>query len=150
MEKCNCNDDTIKLLKECDAGSKMAVTSIDEVLDDVNDERLKRILIESKDHHSKLGNDIHSHLNKNCADGKEPNLMAKSMSWMKTNMKLGIGTEDTDKTIADLMTDGCNMGVKSLNKYLNQYKCADETSQKLCMRLIKIEEKLCEELEDYL
>jgi len=65
-------------------------------------------------------------------------------------MKLGIGTEDNDKIIADLMTDGCNMGIKSLNKYLNQYKNADEESQKLCMRLIKIEEKLCEELEDYL
>lgn len=150
MERCNCNEDTIKLLKECDAGSKMAVTSIDEVLDDIHDEKLKKILIESKDHHTKLGNEIHAQLNKNCADGKEPNLMAKGMSWMKTNMKLGMGTKDNEKIVADLMTDGCNMGVKSLNKYLNQYKNADETSQKLCMRLIKIEEKLCEELEDYL
>ena len=150
MEKCNCNEDTIKLLKECDAGSKMAVTSIDEVLDDIHDEKLKKILIESKDHHTKLGNEIHAQLNKNCADGKEPNLMAKGMSWMKTNMKLGMGTKDNEKIVADLMTDGCNMGVKSLNKYLNQYKNADETSQKLCMMLIKIEEKLCEELEEYL
>ena len=47
MEKCNCNDDTINLLKECDAGSKMAVTSIDDVLDDVNDEKLEKILIET-------------------------------------------------------------------------------------------------------
>ena len=144
------NSDTIKLLKECDAGSKMAVTSIDDVLDDVQDPKLKRLLIESKDHHSKLGNELHEHLNKNCADGKEPNVMARSMSWMKTNVKMGMGTEDNDKIIADLMTDGCNMGVKSLNKYLNQYKNADEVSQKLCMRLIKIEEKLCEELEEYL
>ena len=150
MGKCCDNSDTIKLLKECDAGSKMAVTSIDDVLDDVQDPKLKRLLIESKDHHSKLGNDIHEQLNKNCADGKEPNAMARSMSWMKTNVKLGIGTEDSDKIIADLMTDGCNMGVKSLNKYLNQYENADEESQKLCMRLIKIEEKLCEELEEYL
>ena len=150
MEKCCDNSDTIKLLKECDAGSKMAVTSINDVLDDVQDEKLKKLLIESKEHHEKLGNELHSQLNKNCADGKEPNMMARSMSWMKTNVKLGMGTEDNDKIIADLMTDGCNMGVKSLNKYLNQYKNADEVSQKLCMRLIKIEEKLCEELEDYL
>ena len=150
MEKCNCNDDTIKLLKECDAGSKMAVTSIDDVLDNVQDGKMKKLLIESKDHHTKHGIEIHEQLNKNCADEKEPYLMARSMSWLKTNMKIGMGMEDTDKTIADLMTDGCNMGVKSLNKYLNQYKNADEASQKLCMRLIKIEEKLCEELEAYL
>lgn len=150
MGKCCDNSDTIKLLKECDAGSKMAVTSINDVLDDIQDPGLKKLLIESKNHHSKLGNELHEHLNKNCAEGKEPNAMARSMSWMKTNVKLGIGTEDSDKIVADLMTDGCNMGVKSLNKYLNQYKNADEESQKLCMRLIKIEEKLCEELEDYL
>jgi len=150
MGNCCDNSDTIKLLKECDAGSKMAVTSIDDVLDDVQDEKLKKTLIESKDHHTKLGNEIHEQLNKNCADEKEPNVMARSMSWLKTNMKLGMGTEDNDKIIADLMTDGCNMGVKSLNKYLNQYKNADEVSHKLCMRLIKIEEKLCEELEEYL
>lgn len=142
------NTDTIKLLKECDAGSKMAVTSIDEILENVEDEKLKKILMESKDHHEKLGNEIHAQLNKNCADGKEPNVMAKGMSWMKTNMKMGM--DNSDKTVADLITDGCNMGVKSLNKYLNQYQMADETSRKLCMRLISIEEKLCKELEDYL
>jgi len=142
------NTDTIKLLKECDAGSKMAVTSIDEILDDVKDEKMKKILMESKEHHEKLGNEIHLQLNKNCTDGKEPNLMAKGMSWMKTNVKLGM--DDSDATIADLMTDGCNMGVKSLNRYLNQYEMADEVSRKLCVRLIAIEEKLCKELEDYL
>ena len=130
MEKCNCNDDTIKLLKECDAGSKMAVTSIDDVLDDVQDEKMKKLLIESKEHHSKLGNEIHEHLNKNCADGKDPNMMARGMSWMKTNVKLGIGTEDNDKIIADLMTDGCNMGVKSLNKYGNVF--IDYVAEALC------------------
>ena len=150
MEKCNCNDDTIKLLKECDAGSKMAVTSIDDVLDDVNDEKLKKILIESKDHHTKLGNEIHEQLNRNCADEKEPNAMARGMSWLKTNVKLGMGMEDTDKTIADLMTDGCNMGVKSLNKYLNQYKNADETSKGICGKLVSIEEQLCKDLRKYL
>ena len=36
------------------------------------------------------------------------------MSWMKTNMKLAMDTSDA--AIADLMTDGCNMGVKSLHK----------------------------------
>ena len=59
---------------------------------------------------------------------------------MKTNMKLGM--EDSDATIAELMTDGCNMGVKSLNRYLNQYKAADEVSKDITRRLINLEEKL--------
>ena len=35
------NKDTIHLLKECDAGSKMAVTSLDEVMEHTQDEKLK-------------------------------------------------------------------------------------------------------------
>ena len=66
--------------------------------------------------------------------------MAKGMSWIKTNVKLVM--DESDETIADLMTDGCNMGVKSLNKYLNQYKAADEISKDITKRLINLEEKL--------
>ena len=70
------------------------------------------------------------------------------MSWLKTTMKLGM--DESDATIASLMTDGCNMGVKSLSKYLNQYAAADETSKDICKRLIKIEDSLAVDLRDYL
>ena len=46
--------DTVKLLKECDAGTKMAVSSIDDVLDKVTDDALKGLLQESKNHHKEL------------------------------------------------------------------------------------------------
>ena len=42
-----------------------------------------------------------------------------------------MGIDESDKTVANLITDGCNMGIKSLNKYLNQYKMADEISKKV-------------------
>ena len=67
---------------------------------------------------------------------------------MKTNMKFAM--KDSDKTIADLMTDGCDMGVKSLNKYLNQYEAAEEFAKDICKRLIKLEEKLEKEIRNYL
>jgi len=140
--------DTIKLLKECDAGSKMAVTSIDEVLEKVIDSEMKQLLQESKEHHEELGNEIHSLLNTYGAEEKEPSTMAKGMSWMKTNMKLS--WDNSDATVAGLITDGCDMGVKSLNKYLNQYEMADEKAKSLCNKLIAIEEELCKELRAYL
>ena len=141
--------DTIYLLQECDAGTKMAVTSIDEVLDKLHDEQLTDLLNESKRHHEKLGNDLHELLRENHVDDKDPNLMAKSMSWVKTNLKVGM-SGDTDKTAAGLMTDGCDMGIKSLHKYLNQYKDADHTAKAICMRLIHIEEKLRDDLQKFL
>lgn len=141
-------NDTIRLLKECDSGTKMAVTSIDEVLDRVHDSSMKDLLSESKNHHAKLGNEIHSLLIEHDSEEKDPSPMAKSMSWLKTNMKVGMN--ESDSTIADVLTDGCNMGVKSLNKYLNQYQAADKTSKDICKRLVSIEEELCKDLKDYL
>ena len=81
-------------------------------------------------------------------DGKEPSPMAKGMSWIKTNVKLVMN--ESDQTIADLMTDGCNLGVKSLNKYLNQYKAANEKSKDITKRLIKLEEKLVIDIRGFL
>ena len=143
------NQDTISLLKECDTGTKIAVTSIDEVLGKVQDTDMKSVLTESKKHHEKLGNEIHSLLIEHNSEEKEPSPMAKSMSWFKTNMKGGMN-ENSDAAVADVITDGCNMGVKSLHKYLNQYQSADKTSKDICKRLVSIEEELCKDLKDYL
>ena len=142
------NDDTIHLLKECDAGTKMAVTSIDEVLEYVKSERLKNYLRECKIEHEKLETEIETGLDRFGDDGKDPNPIAKGMSWIKTNVKLMV--EESDRTVADLMTDGCDMGVKSLSKYLNQYKAADENSKDIAKRLIALEEKLGKEIRGFL
>ena len=140
--------DTIKLLRECDAGIKMGVSSIDEVLDYVHDETFRKQLTECKKEHEKLKEKIEVLLDKYHDDGKDPNPMAKSMSWMKTNMKLVM--DESDGAIADLTTDGCNMGVKSLNKYLNQYKAADEKTKDITKRLINLEEKLAVDIRCFL
>ena len=142
------NSDTVKLLQECDAGTKMAVTAIDEVLESVRDSDMKQLLRESRQHHEKLGDEIHSLLISHGTEEKDPSLVAKGMSWMKTNVKMGM--DDSDATAAGLITDGCNMGVKSLNKYLNEYKMADHKSKDIGTKLISMEEKLCKDLTTYL
>ncbi len=142
------NTDTINLLRECNAGVKMGVASIDEVLDNVKSEELKQILISSKERHEDLGNDTHKLLNEYDESGKEPNPMAKGMSWVKTNVMIAMN--DSDHTIADLMTDGCNMGVKSLNRYLNKYSAADVSAKNIAEKLIKIEENLTSDIKCYL
>ena len=140
--------DTIKLLRECDAGIKMGVSSIEDVLDHVHEEELRRHLTRCRDEHSALGEEIQTMLARYHDDGKDPNPIAKGMSWIKTNVKLGM--DDSDKVVADLLTDGCNMGVKSLRKYLNQYQAADEDSKDITKRLIQLEEKLTVQLRKYL
>ena len=140
--------DTIKLLRECDAGVKMGIASIDDVLDHVKSEDFRKKLNKCREEHEELQIKILQELEKYQDDGKNPNPIAKGMSWMKTNLKLSM--EDSDATIAELMTDGCNMGVKSLNRYLNQYKAAEEVSKDMAKRLINLEEKLAVDIRQYL
>ena len=140
--------DTIKLLREGDAGIKMGVSSIEEMLSYVSSPELKKILTDSREEHGRIDRDLQKLLDKYHDDGKNPNPIAKGMSWMKTNIKLVM--DESDSTIADLITDGCNMGVKSLSRYLNEYAAADEISKDICKKLIKIEEQLSVGMRDYL
>ncbi len=140
--------DTVRLLRECDAGVKMGVAAIDEVLPRVESERLKERLEDCKKGHEDLDRRLQRLLDECHDDGKDPNPMAKGMSWMKTNMKMAM--DDSDATIADLMTDGCNMGVKSLRKYLNQYEAASEDAKNITKELIDLEEGLTVDIRGYL
>ena len=140
--------DTVKLLRECDAGIKMGVASIDDVLEHVQAKNFRDRLSVCRSEHKKLEDEVQSLLRQYHDDGKEPNPIAKGMSWMKTNMKLAMDTSDA--AIADLMTDGCNMGVKSLNRYLNEYTAADEVSKDIAKRLINLEEQLAIDIREFL
>lgn len=141
-------EDTIKLLRECDAGIKMGVGSIEEVLPYVKNNNLKRMLEECKRRHERLRSELEEALNRFHDEGKDPGVMAKTMSWMKTSMRLSM--DASDETIASLMTDGCNMGVKSLSRYLNQYEAADEAAKDIAKRLIRLEQQLASGIRDYL
>ncbi len=141
-------EDTIKLLRECDAGVKMGVASIKEVQGFVRNEQFRDRLDACRTAHESLGNEVQALLEQKHDEGKEPNPVAKGMSWIKTNVKLSFN--ESDHTIADLMTDGCNMGVKSLNRYLNEYEHADERSKDIARRLSSLEEQLTEDIRPYL
>ena len=140
--------DTIRLLRECDAGIKMGISAIDEVMDCVSADNLKKSLNDCRNEHEKLKKEIRALLDKYQDEGKEPNPIAKGMSWMKTGVRMAV--DQSDSAIADLMTDGCNMGVKSLSRYLNQYKAADEVSKDITKRLIKLEEELAVNMRGFL
>ncbi len=140
--------DTIKLLRECDSGVRMGIDSIEDVIDNISDEKFKEILNENKEKHKKIEDKIRISLLKYHDEGKSPSPLVKGMSWIKTNTKLAV--DNSDKTVADLMTDGCNMGVKSLSRYLNQYEAADEDSKDIAKELIALEEELAVHIRRYL
>ena len=140
--------DTIKLLRECDAGIRMGTESIDEVVDYVHAPQMRDLLNTCRYEHTKLATELQTRLDRFHDKGKSPSPAAQKLSWLKTSMKLVM--DESDAAIADLMTDGCNMGVKSLNRYLNQYRAADEVSKDIAKRLIHLEAQLSTDLRGYL
>jgi len=140
--------DNENLLRECDAGVKMGIDSIEEGSGDIADEKLRRLLADSRKSHQNLKDSIESCLQRRGIEPKDPNMMAKGMSTIKTEFKMMM--DKSDATAADLITDGCNMGIKSLHRYLNQYKGADEEVKLLCKKVIETEDFLEKELRIYL
>ena len=139
---------TIELLKECDAGIKMGLSAIDELLEYAEDPGLRGAMERCKAGHERLKEEMHDLLNECNEVGKDPSAIAKGMSWLKTNVKLAM--HDCDRTIADLLTDGCNMGVKSINRYLNRYPNASPQSREISQQLSTMEEQLAVEIRPYL
>jgi len=140
--------DTIKLLRECDSGVKMGISAIDEVIDHVKSDRLRTILKDSRSESRRIETDLKNVLNEYHDSGKDPAPVAKGMSWLKTNMKIQMN--ECDSTVSELMIDGCNMGIKSLSRYLNQYVSADERSKDLAKRLVNNEERLSYDMREFL
>ena len=140
--------DTIKLLRECNAGIKMGESAIKKVLPHAKSEELRHTLEVCKNTHASLGDETHSLLLQHNADTKEPHAFARMMSDMKIYAK--IMSQDSDSQIADVMTDGCNMGIKSLSKYLNKYKNADKDAKSIAKRLVASEEYLENKIREYL
>ena len=140
--------DTIRLLRECDAGIQMGVSAIDDVLERVQAPDMYRRLSACKRAHESLKTEINGMLADCHDDGKAPNPLAQGMSWLKTNTAMAMN--GSDQTIASLMTDGCNMGVKSLTRYLNQYEAASKDSKDITKRLIDLEQQLSDDLREYL
>lgn len=142
------NQDTVRLLQECNAGAKMGIKTLNEVLENVCDSNLKQRLMESRSEHEKIKDQSSALLSESHEMGKEPDFMASAMSWAKTNVKMAM--KDSDQTIANLITDGYNMGITSLNRYLNQYNGAEYQAKSVVQDLIGAEEKLVKDLRKYL
>ena len=148
---CNCekpSEDTIRLLKECDAGCKMAIDSMEQIARYVSDDKLKSIIAKYNSDHIKLEEEIHRALNNCGKEDKEPNPLAKASSWIQSEVKMML--KGDTKQAASLLTDGCNMGIKSLCEYKNEYKAADDKSVAMCEKICDIETKMVEDLQKFL
>lgn len=148
MVKKDVSQDTVELLKQCDAGCKMAIDSMEQISKFVVDDKLKTIIAKYNGDHIRMEEDIHRVLNHIGAEEGEPNPLAKASSWLQSEVKMMM--KGDSKQAASLLTDGCNMGIKSLCEYKNSYKAADDKSISICEKLCDIERKMENDLQEFL
>ncbi|MEE0858423.1 MAG: hypothetical protein U0M12_03015 [Acutalibacteraceae bacterium] len=142
------NSDTINLLKECNAGCKNATNSMEQVLEYVQDEKLKNIITDYNQQHIEIGDECHNLLKEYGSNEKDPQPMAKAMSFITTEVKL-MGNNTAQKA-SEIMMDGCNMGIKTVSGYINKYTNADNKSKHLANKIVKIEQNFIDELRSFL
>ena len=141
-------EDTRKLLQECNSGCKMAINSMNQIQDYTTSEGLATLIRESKERHEKLEAESAKLLEENGEYEKDPGMMASAMSWLTTEMKMLVKRSDTE--IAKIMMNGCNMGIQTITEKAHEYEEASEESKKLAERLVKEEEDFMEKLKQYL
>ena len=137
-------NDTVSLLKECNAGCKSATNSLEQVREYIKDSALKDLVDKYDKRHVALGDECHTLLEEVGAKEKDPSPIPAAMAKLGTDIKLTIN--DSTSHIANLLADGCHMGVKSLTKYKNQYKNADQEAVHITENLIELEMNMYQDL----
>lgn len=142
------SEDTLKLLQECNSGCKMALNSLDQVLEYIQDDELKNLVDEYTDRHDKLEVRCTELLSEHGLCDQEPGTMAKAFSWMNAEVKLMLN--DDNHHIAAILMDGCNMGIQSISEQQHKYPSADKNVMDIAHDLVKCEEDFMHKLKVYM
>ena len=140
--------DDVELLKECDSGVQMGIQGINEVIDNAYGEDFRNMLHKYSGEHEKILSRIENKLEEHGASFKEPHPIAKASSKVTTDMKLMMN--DSDEKIADLVMDGCNMGIKSVSRYMNEYAAASKEVMDIANSVVVLEQNFMNDLRQYL
>ena len=122
------------------ARTYMAAESLEQIRDMVSDQELWKDITESYEKHQELDAKIKKTLSAMEEEGKEPGKMASAWSWMSTEMRML--AKGGDKEAASIVTDGCNMGIKTICGYKNQYSGASKAVMEIADGLTGLEENL--------
>lgn len=140
--------DDIELLKECDSGVKMGIDGIKGVIDKALNEGLRNMLENYEEEHVRILDTIRGKLGEAGMDVKEPHPIAKFNLKVTTDIKMAVN--DSDEKIANIMMDGCNMGIKSVSMYMNQYAGASKETMDIANSIVTLEQNFMNDLRQYL
>ncbi len=139
----------VQFLNEIYQDAKMGEQSIKNILPSVKDKELLQHLETQMSGYSEFYNRAQEQLAQMGQIPKENGMMEKMMVGMSTKMNTMI--DSTPSHLAEMVIEGCNMGVVQMNKHLNHYEeQADKEVIKLAKDMLKFEEQGAESLKSYL
>lgn len=140
--------DSIALLGECTAKIDLSLSTIDRLLPNIKDRNLRFRLQESAEDQKFLHSHACALLSRYGGREKLPGTFQKSMMQLKNSTRLAVKNDDT--TIAYLVAEGCDLGVKSLSRCQNRHCMATPDALQLSQELIRCQEGLSARLRPYL
>ena len=141
-------EQTLHILNECSSGCKMAIHSMQQILEYVENEKLEQVIMAAERKHKEIAARTAKALTSYGEKGKKPGAAAETFAWLTTEMKMLI--RDDSSQIAKIMTNGCNMGIQSIMEVLNENPEADRESKNIAGDLVKAEEQFADELKAFL
>ena len=146
MEK---EDNNIKVLDEANKGCCMGRDALEVIIEKSDNKEFNECLKKYYDKYDKISNkmeDLYDEFSNEEID--ETSKMEKTMTWYGINMRTMM--DDSTSKYAELILQGANMGVIEGRRLLNHNKEIDGEVNKVIDEFVKMQEKMVEELKEYL
>ena len=138
-----------EILAEVYRNAQLALTSISDVLPEVDDVKIKEEIMRQHEEYEKICSKAASLAHRLNVELKDPNPVKKAMMW--SAIKMGTANDNSAQTIAQMMIRGTVTGLTSLKTSLTDgSKYMDEEIKTLITELIELEENFEERLKTYL
>ena len=142
------DDQTKKLLKECNVGCKMALQSMTQVEDYLEDSELEQAVEDYRREHERVEKETSRLLMEAGGSEKEPKPVGFATSWV--SKEKGAIVKGDCHQVAKLMMNGCNMGIQSIAKCQNECRDASREARQIAEGLIHTEEDFMGRMKEFL
>ena len=139
------HNDTVRLLGECAVGLGRTVLTMEELLPEIKDHRLRGTLRQSCREYAELLDTARQQLS---AHGQLPIKSGRAAAWLLANTKMALRHDDM--TAAYVVAEACDRDIKNLCRSRNRYNGAAVSAVDLAQQLIDREEKLSAAMRPFL